>query len=133
MWTVKSASTNYGNMPIADGYSKRIHSHRASWLIHYGSIPDGLWVLHKCDRMGCVNPLHLFLGTGRDNSLDKERKQRGNHPAGERNHSVLNWDKVREVRRLKATDHLTYVELSRRFGVSANTMRLIVHNKKWKE
>jgi len=55
---------------------------RASYLLHFG-IPDKkLYVCHKCDNPPCINPDHLFLGTAKDNSQDRERKHRGNHPKG---------------------------------------------------
>src|SRR5215470_2243616 len=37
-------------------------THRLSWIIHRGPIPDGMWVLHRCDRPACCNAEHLFLG-----------------------------------------------------------------------
>lgn len=43
---------------------------RISWMIHYGPIPDGLYVLHACDVKACVRPSHLFLGTQSDNIQD---------------------------------------------------------------
>lgn len=45
-------------------------AHRASWVLHRGAIPDGLYVLHRCDTPRCVNPDHLFLGDARINAHD---------------------------------------------------------------
>lgn len=55
---------------------KNILSHRFSWGIHFGRIPEGLCVLHECDNRRCVNPNHLFLGTNQDNVDDKVNKNR---------------------------------------------------------
>lgn len=55
---------------------KTVRAHRASWILHNGSIPPGLHVLHSCDNPPCVNPEHLFLGTDKDNAQDRENKKR---------------------------------------------------------
>jgi len=57
--------------------SKKILAHRAAWILSYGEIPDGLFVLHKCDNPKCCNPKHLFLGTQSDNAKDMWTKGRG--------------------------------------------------------
>lgn len=51
-------------------------AHRASWMLHNGPIPDGMFVLHKCDQPACCRPDHLFLGTNADNVEDMMKKGR---------------------------------------------------------
>lgn len=57
--------------------------HRVAWTIERGPIPDGLYVLHRCDNPPCVNVEHLFLGTVRDNNADRDAKGRGKMPPPE--------------------------------------------------
>lgn len=60
---------------------KQMGAHRVSWLVHRGSIPDGLYVCHRCDVRKCVNPDHLFLGTPSENMRDMWSKGRHKSPA----------------------------------------------------
>ena len=55
----------------------RIETHRAMWLLHNGDIPQGMFVLHKCDVRNCIAPQHLYLGTAADNTGDMMSKGRG--------------------------------------------------------
>ncbi len=59
---------------------KSEYAHRWVWARVMGRIPDGLFVLHRCDRPKCVNPKHLFLGTAADNAKDRDAKGRHNKP-----------------------------------------------------
>lgn len=75
-WTGAKHPFGYG-MIRAGGTQEKITSSRASWLVHFGDIPPGMMVCHKCDNPECTNPEHLFLGTGTDNMEDREDKSRG--------------------------------------------------------
>lgn len=76
-------------------------AHRYSYSLHYGPIPDGLFVCHRCDVPACVNPAHLFLGTHADNMADMARKGRAARQGGPRgslnSNARLNEKQVAEI------------------------------------
>lgn len=59
------------SLPVGEHRIQRFFpAHRIGYIIQYGPIPPGLWVLHKPP---CVNRLcirHLYLGTHQDNMKD---------------------------------------------------------------
>jgi hypothetical protein len=74
LWTGVSSSVGYGRFCWRERATSLIGAHRVSWMLTYGDIPDGLFVLHKCDVKLCVNPDHLWLGTNADNIRDAADK-----------------------------------------------------------
>ena len=73
LWTAGCTNNGYGQ--FMDG-GKKYATHRFSWELHFGPIPQGQCVLHKCDVRRCVRSDHLFLGDRRDNSHDALAKGR---------------------------------------------------------
>jgi hypothetical protein len=53
-----------------------INAHKAAYMMYRGPVPDGFKCCHTCDRPGCVNPFHIFLGSTQDNIDDSTRKLR---------------------------------------------------------
>jgi len=108
------------------------NAHIVSWILHNGEVPKGLWVLHKCDNRKCTNPEHLFLGTAKDNTDDKDRKNRGNHAHGESHtHAILTVEKVKEIRK-KLSMGITMKRLSEEYNISSGALYAIKKNTTWK-
>lgn len=81
VWTASRDKDGYGGFSLRP--RARILAHRFSWTLHYGPIPDGMFVCHHCDNPPCVRPEHLFLGTHQDNVDDMFKKGRGKRATGE--------------------------------------------------
>jgi len=73
-WEAAKTPAGYGRLWNGERYE---YAHRHSWKIHNkGAIPDGLFIMHKCDNPSCVRPSHLAIGTPSENSLDSVKKGR---------------------------------------------------------
>lgn len=155
-WT-GAKSEGYGIVSV-DGRSTGLH--RVSYTINVGPIPEGLFVLHKCNNPVCCRPDHLRVGTALDNAADMvasgraargqrcgaytkpDRRPRGErhgmrlHPErrsfGERQgRSKLKEPDVREIRRLRAAG-ARHVDIARKFGVTPENVICIVQGKTWR-
>jgi len=121
----------YGMMTTVSG--KVMYAHRISWNLHRGEIPGKLMVLHHCDNPGCVNPKHLFLGTGKDNADDMDKKGRRVISRGEKNGNSIHTEEfIKAVRAARENEGLGYKRLAKRFGLIPSYVRSIVLRHVWK-
>jgi hypothetical protein len=89
-------------------------------------------VCHACDTPSCVNPKHLFIGTRAINNYDRDRKKRQVTPRGESNGSaVLNADKVRQIRQMRAAN-VPYKVIARKFEIAEGTISFIIKGVTWR-
>ena len=125
-WTAGIDSSGYG---VMWWNGRNHHAQRMAWRFYRGPIPGGLQVCHHCDVRHCVNPEHLFLGTGRDNMADcvAKGRKRGLHGSASGT-AKLTEAQVRSIRREQGTAQR---ELARRYGVSVPTISMILSRKTW--
>src|SRR6185503_13164373 len=120
-WVWKGAQTKgYGQFNASGRHG---YSHRFSWEWHFGEIPKGMLVCHKCDNPLCVNPNHLFLGTQKDNIHDcisKGRARRGVSRGVRNGSSKLTDALALKARRLYSHGY-TVREIAPMIGVSKST------------
>lgn len=123
IWKGVIGNTGYGSLRVKD---KNNSTHRLSWELFHGPIPNGLFVLHTCDNKRCVNPQHLFLGTqlaNRRDSITKGRSRKG---------AILTEDLVAALRReARGKRRFTYTGIGRQLGASSTIIRNAVIGKKW--
>lgn len=137
LWSASANAHGYGTFSL-DG---KCHlTHRLSWMLYRGAIPDGLFVCHKCDNPACVNPHHLFLGTNADNMADMDRKGRrapmpkgtkrptagirGNHHPNAKITEAI----VQEIRACNEPNGVT----ARRYGLTTDHVYMIRRRKIWR-
>lgn len=104
-----------------------INAHRASWVVHRGSIPDGMSVLHACDVRCCVNPDHLFLGSHNDNMRDMKGKGRSAWGARSGQSRLTPSD----IAAIRASDRNQY-ELAEEYGVQQPAISAIQRGERWR-
>lgn len=107
-------------------------AHRLAFTAWRESIPEGLFVLHRCDNPPCINPAHLFVGTAADNNWDKARKGRGVNPvyaSAEAPAAKLTPAQVEEIRGL--IGRLTLQQIGDRYGVTKQAIYRIKKGKSW--
>jgi hypothetical protein len=69
-WTGGKAGAGYALFFIRKTPKQtNIYAHRFSYLLHYGKVPKGLEINHRCDLRSCVSPFHIQAITHQQNML----------------------------------------------------------------
>lgn len=142
IWLGAKSTQGYGQIGRGRSLEGLIHTHVAAWEIANGRVPDGLYVLHRCDNRPCLEVGHLFLGTHQDNMADMKAKGRGRGAEGQRNaNAKLTMGQVEQIRfRYHKGVHPALgtggssSELAREFGVTPQYVNQLARGqwrKKW--
>ena len=130
-WLAGKTHNGYGMIGKGGRHNGMLRAHRVSWELANGPIPDGLCVLHHCDNPGCVNPLHLWIGTNADNQQDMAQKGRANKARGERQgNSKLTEQDVHEIRAMLARD-ISQTVIAEKYDVARTTIGSINTGTNW--
>jgi hypothetical protein len=123
-WLFAGPSDDFGYGRIREG-AKKIRTHRLSYRMHKGEIPDGVTLMHSCDIPCCCNPDHLIPGTNAENIADMDRKRR--RSIGEAHNSKLTEDQVRAIR----SDPRTHRAIGASYGIAHSTVGNIKRGMDW--
>lgn len=128
-WTATTRGSNgYGQIGEGGQGGRNLSAHRVSWEIHNGPIPDGMFVLHRCDNPLCVNPDHLWLGTIAENNADRERKGRGADRRGEKSTTAkLTTEQVLAIR----SDHRPQRIVAEAYGIRQGHVSRLKNGTRW--
>jgi len=126
-WTGPAITNGYG---CFSWQNRQVRTHRVSYELHYGPIPEGMYVCHRCDNPLCVKPSHLFLGSPAVNVADMIGKGRSRSPRGAANGAAkLTRKQADSIRAQHGA--ATYRALADAFGVSVTTIHNIMHGLVW--
>lgn len=129
-WLASTKGNGYGQFNIRKGVP--VTAHRVSLALQGHVLTKNMFACHTCDNRPCVNPHHLFIGSGKDNIDDcvaKGRANRASRPGESNNAAKLTDGEVREIRKTHST--LTQGMLAERYGVSQSTISRILLDQSW--
>lgn len=124
LWTGNKHTDGYGR--FTRSHHDSVPAHRYSWMIHYGDIPSGMQICHRCDTPPCVNPSHLFLGTPKDNYDDMVNK--GRQKSGP---FILTREQAVYIKSIPRT-YGAISRIARELSVTRGVVYRVINGKTWK-
>lgn len=128
LWRAAHNSEGYGRFKLN---GQLILTHRLSYEIANGAIPDGLFVLHECDTPSCVKPAHLFLGTNARNMLDMFAKGRRDMTGTKSTSARLTEEQVAQIRSFYARGGISHRKLGALYSISKTQIGSIIRGECW--
>lgn len=116
-WQASLNRGGYGKFNSYGGNSSD-PAHRVAYRLFVAPIPDGAYILHRCDNRKCVNPDHLFIGTQDDNISDMDSKQRRGTK------SNLTYNQVDQIKFMLGKNY-SQNEIAKYFNVNQTTISRI--------
>ena len=126
IWTRALSGAGYGQARV-DGRTQ--YMHRLAYEEYVGPIPDGLFVLHRCDVRCCCNPDHLFAGTTQDNTADMVKKGRNTRGSECKTAKLNESDVVRIRERYNSGERV--VDISQDYPVHIRNIYAAIRGEWW--
>lgn len=135
LWTAAHLPGGYGLFRV-QGERWMQRAHRVAWILTYGAITAGMFILHSCDNPACVNPGHLREGTNADNMADKVARGRSHVPQPNKRGALhpmarLTQRQVDEMRARSTRARGEGRRFASEYGVSPATVSLILSGRLW--
>jgi hypothetical protein len=131
LWKFGKFPSGYGQFWIRN---TSVYASRIAYCIENSLDPFEIeeWVLHSCDVRPCCNPKHLRGGTPKENSCDREIRNRSNRSFGEEApRSKLTETEIQKICELRKEGY-TQWSIGSLFKVSQAQISRIINHKNWK-